>query len=653
LSKKKYKSLVCAIALATSFGTIQSTPAYAAEAGEADAAAQSEVVADAAAAEQPAEQAPAQPSVDQSTAEEVQAPTTASSAAVPIEKRDVQMTAWRAARPEEQTLSQGMKDYVGQTIVSADIIGLDIVPQATANTAIQSKPGDTFSVAAVEKDRAAIYDTGYFYDIYPSFEIVPEGVKITYHVLENPILRSVEITGNKMETSETLTSLIKLKTGEILNSKTLNQNVKSVEEQYRKDGYILAKVSDMNINKEGDLKLVINEGTLEDYAVKGNTKTKARVILREMRMKKGEAFNVKKARRSMQRVYNLGFFEDVNMKLNPGVAPNSVVLETDVVEKRTGNFGIGAGYSSSDGVVGMLSIGDTNFRGTGDSVKLVYEISGDDTDARGYVFSYTRPWLDSKETTGTVRIYNRTYQYDDYDTNGNLKEEYMRKYSGGEISLGRPVSEYSTNYITLRNRKDTYEKYESGTDRSGANYADWRKNNFGTTRSVTIEHITDTRDNIYSPTSGSRANLQIEYAGLGADFNYQKYTIEDQHYIKVGHAQVIALRGQYGHGNGSIPESAQYKIGGQDSLRGYRDDQFRGNNMYLGTIEYRFPVVTKVTGAIFTDFGAAWNSGWSPEGTHHSIGVGLQIQTPVGPIRLDYGRGSNGGRVHFNIGGTF
>lgn len=653
MSKKKYKSLVCAIALATSFGTIQSTPAYAAEAGEADAAAQSEVVADAAAAEQPAEQAPAQPSVDQSTAEEVQAPTTASSAAVPIEKRDVQMTAWRAARPEEQTLSQGMKDYVGQTIVSADIIGLDIVPQATANTAIQSKPGDTFSVAAVEKDRAAIYDTGYFYDIYPSFEIVPEGVKITYHVLENPILRSVEITGNKMETSETLTSLIKLKTGEILNSKTLNQNVKSVEEQYRKDGYILAKVSDMNINKEGDLKLVINEGTLEDYAVKGNTKTKARVILREMRMKKGEAFNVKKARRSMQRVYNLGFFEDVNMKLNPGVAPNSVVLETDVVEKRTGNFGIGAGYSSSDGVVGMLSIGDTNFRGTGDSVKLVYEISGDDTDARGYVFSYTRPWLDSKETTGTVRIYNRTYQYDDYDTNGNLKEEYMRKYSGGEISLGRPVSEYSTNYITLRNRKDTYEKYESGTDRSGANYAEWRKNNFGTTRSVTIEHITDTRDNIYNPTAGSRANLQVEYAGFGADFNYQKYTIEDQHYIKVGHAQVIALRGQYGHGNGSIPESAQYKIGGQDSLRGYRDDQFRGNNMYLGTIEYRFPVVTKVTGAIFTDFGAAWNSGWSPEGTHISIGVGLQIQTPVGPIRLDYGRGSNGGRVHFNIGGTF
>lgn len=652
MSNKKYKSLVCAIALATSFGTIQNIPAYAAEIEAAETTQSAATVADAAGTQPVEQQDSEQPPVDQPAAKEVQPPT-APSVAAPLGKRDVQMTAWQAERPAEQTLSQAMQEYVGQTIVSADIVGIEAVPQSTANAAIKSKPGDTFAVATVEKDRAAIYDAGYFYDIYPSFEVVPEGVKITYHVLENPILRSVEVTGNKMETAETINGLITLKTGEILNSKTLNQNVKTIEEQYRKDGYILSKISDMNINKDGDLKLVINEGTLEDYAVKGNTKTKPNVILREMRMKKGEAFNVKKARRSMQRVYNLGFFEDVNMKLNPGIAPNSVILETDVVEKRTGNFGIGAGYSSSDGVVGMLSVGDTNFRGTGDSVKLVYEMSGDDTDAHGYVFSYTRPWLDSKETKGTVRIYNRTYQYDDYDTSGNLKEEYMRKYSGGEISLGRPVSEYSTNYITLRNRKDTYEKHESATDRSGINYEDWRKNNFGTTRSVTFEHITDTRDNIYNPTAGSRANLQVEYAGLGADFNYQKYTIEDQHYIKVGHAQVIALRGQYGHGNGSIPESAQYKIGGQDSLRGYRDDQFRGNNMYLGTIEYRFPVVTKVTGAIFTDFGAAWNSGWSPEGTHSSIGVGLQVQTPVGPIRLDYGRGSNGGRVHFNIGGTF
>jgi outer membrane translocation and assembly module TamA len=104
-------------------------------------------------------------------------------------------------------------------------------------------------------------------------------------------------------------------------------------------------------------------------------------ILREMRQKPGEPFNSKLARRSMQRVYNLGFFEDVNIKMNPGVDPNAVVMELDVTEKRTGSFGIGAGYSSEDGVLGMVSIGDTNFRGTGDAISLTYEKSGDDTEA--------------------------------------------------------------------------------------------------------------------------------------------------------------------------------------------------------------------------------------------------------------------------------
>ena len=90
--------------------------------------------------------------------------------------------------------------------------------------------------------------------------------------------------------------------------------------------------------------------------------------MRTSRQKAGEPFNANQARRSMQRVYNLGFFEDVNVKMNPGVEPNAVVMELDVKEKRTGSFGIGAGYSSEDGVVGMVSIGDTNFRGTGDAI---------------------------------------------------------------------------------------------------------------------------------------------------------------------------------------------------------------------------------------------------------------------------------------------
>ncbi|MBQ2086524.1 MAG: outer membrane protein assembly factor [Selenomonas sp.] len=560
---------------------------------------------------------------------------------------------WLKNRPQEDAIEKFGKEYEGQTIVDTVFDGTTSVTENTAKAALTMRTGDMFTLKGMNNDREAVYNTGYFYDLFPTFEKVPEGVVITYHVLENPVLKSINITGNTVIKTADLLKNVTVKDGEILNSRLLQQNIQSIKDVYREEGYILAKVTDINIDKEGNLTLRINEGTLEGYKVKGNTKTKDYVILREMRQKPGEPFNSKKARRSMQRVYNLGFFEDVNIKMNPGVEPNAVVMELDVKEKRTGSFGIGAGYSTADGVIGMVSIGDTNFRGTGDAVSLTFEKSGSETDARGYTFSWRHPWIDKKETVGTLRIYNRTYQYDDYNTDGNLVESYMRKYSGGEITLGRPVSEYSTNYLTFRNRDDKYVRHvkNKGQDRSGDTA--WQEKNFGLTRSITFSHVTDTRDNVYNPTTGSRISLTGEVAGLGGDFNFQKATIEDQRYIKVGHAQVIALRGQYGVGRGEISEFNLYKVGGQNSLRGYREDQFRGTRMALATLEYRFPIVSKVQGALFTDWGSAWYDGFTPKDLKGSIGVGLALNTPLGPLRLDYGRGKNGGRVHFTVGGTF
>lgn len=658
MKKQKYRSLAYAVALAVSCAAVPGTsfaaeaqPAAAANtANTSTAAAEDTAAAAKAVTQETAKTETAAKAADTSAA--AQADTAANSS---IDERTQN---WAKTRPEETAIADGMKQYEGQTVVDTIFDGTSKVTEGTAKAAISMKAGDMFTVKGLDADREKIYNTGYFYDIYPTFEKVPEGVIITYHVLENPVLKGVNITGNTVESSDTLNSFVTLKTGEILNSRELNKAVMAIQEQYRRDGYILAKITDMNIDKNGILNLKVNEGILEGYKVKGNTKTKERVILREMRQKPGEPFNSKLARRSMQRVYNLGFFEDVNIKMNPGVDPNAVVMELDVTEKRTGSFGIGAGYSSEDGVIGMVSIGDTNFRGTGDAISLTYETSGDDTDAHGYTFSYRRPWLDSKETVGTFRIYNRTYEYDDYDTSGDLKETYMRKYSGGELVFGRPVSEYSTNYITLRNRKDSYVRHvDDGNmgDRSTdtpENVA-WRNDNFGTTRSVTFEHVTDTRDNVYNPMSGSRLSLSGEFAGFGGDFDFQKYTVDGQRYVRAGRSQVWALRARYGIGNGDISEFNQYRIGGQGSLRGYREDQFRGDREFLGTLEYRFPIIKKVQGALFTDWGGAWDSGLTPDNMHGSVGVGIALTTPIGPLRFDYGWGDDGGRVHFSVGSTF
>ena len=671
MTKKTYRKLAAAIAFATSFAavpgmTLAAEPTDAQSttepAAQNDAAAPVETATEnnAAAAEAPATE---ESSSDAKASNEATATvgaassaTTATSATTEGEVSE-RVRDWAKLRPTEAAIDAYKQRYEGKTIVDLDFDGATDATLATAKNAVHMRTGDTYTAKGLDADVDALVATGYYYDLFPTFEEVPEGVVLTYHVLENPILKSIAITGNTVETTEDLMGLVTLKTGEMLNSTTLKKNVQEIQEKYRADGYILAKITDLNIDKDGNLTIKINEGKIEGFKVKGNEKTKDYVILREMRQKVGEPFNAKKTQRSWQRVNNLGFFEEVTPKVQPGVEPNAVVIEWNVKERRTGTFSVGAGYSSQDGVIGMIGIGDTNFRGTGDAVNITYQFSGDDTDSHGYSFSYRRPWLDKKQTVGTFRIYNRTYEYDDYDENGDHIESYMRHYSGGEITLGRPVSEYSTNYITLRNRKDKYNKQtETGNMRNRTPesvHEEWKKYNFGTTRSLTLQHVTDTRDNIYFPTSGGRIALTGEIGGFGADFDYRKADIEDQRYFKAGKNQVWALRGQYGWSDGHISEYARYKVGGQDSLRGYRDDQFRGEHMFLATLEYRFPIVSKVQGAIFTDWGSAWESGLWPDDIHGSVGIGMSLVTPLGPIRLDYGRGDDGGRVHFSVGGTF
>ncbi len=550
--------------------------------------------------------------------------------------------------------------YDGKTIVAVFFEGAGDKTLPTAQAAVIAHVGDTFDTDAAMRDINAIKNIGYFYDAYETIREVPEGVMVTYHMLENPVLKDITISGNTVYETDELQKVMTVKRNEILNSNTLHDNMAALTEKYRGDGYILMKITDINVDQVGVLSVKINEGVLEGYKVSGNKKTKDYVVTREMRQKVGEPFNAKLARRSMERVYNLGFFEDVNAKMLPGVEPNAVIMEVEVKERNTGTFGVGAGYSTRDGLLGMVNIGDKNFRGTGDSVSVIYETSADDTDAHGFSFSYRKPWLDSKETAGILRIFNRTYEFADYDTDGGLKERYMRRYTGGELTLSRPHSEYSTNYITLRQRKDSYVRHVSDGkygDRSGSDYQKWRDDNFGTTRSIEYQHITDTRDNIYNPSHGQRVVLSSEFGGLlGGDFKFQKFYVDHSQFYKAGnHSQVWALRGAYGLAHGDMTEFNQFRVGGQNSLRGYRDDQFRGNRMLLATLEYRFPLSKKVQGIFFGDCGGAWANGFFPDGgdIYGSLGMGLALNTPFGPLRLDYGRGSQGGRFHFNVGSTF
>lgn len=546
-------------------------------------------------------------------------------------------------------------DIAGKTVTAVKITGMSTVGENAVLAAVKTKVGDKADPETVKQDLQAIYELGYFFDVVANFTEVPEGIQVVYTVMENPQLNEIVIKGNTKVSTDKIKELLTIKPGAVLNAKTLNDNMRAVEQYYHDKGFILAKVNDVAMGSGGVLTISVNEGVLEGITVKGNDKTKTNVITREIKLKTGEAFNVKDARRSMQKVYNLGYFEDVNMKLNPGKEPNAVVLETSVVEQKTGTFSIGAGYSKADGMVGIIELGDNNFRGTGDKVKVHWEFGGNGGN-KNYEFGYTKPWLDDKQTSLGFSFYDMTNEYSDYE-HGKLLSSYDKQRKGWDITLGRPSGEYIQNYISFKNRKDEWKEAVDGVDYStDPKYAGYIDDNFGLTRSVTLTRVFDSRDNVFNATEGRRYSLSAEFAGkaLGGDFNYNKYTAEGRQYLKVGKEQVVALRLTAGYADGHMPDSGRFAVGGADTLRGYEDDEFKGDKMLAATAEYRFPVAKKVQGVVFTDIGKAWEGeGYKLNDLEASAGVGLRITTPIGPIRLDYAQGSEGGKTHFSFGGQF
>ena len=586
------------------------------------------------------------------------------------------------AQKEENKLAP----YLGKKITKQIIAGNAAISQEEILAVLKTKQGMEFTEEGLSQDLSAIYDMGWFYDMHPEFKLVPEGVQVIYNVLENPVYKDVDVQGNTVIDAQKVAACFDLEKDKVANLKQINKCVQKLEEEYRSSGYILARVTDVHMEQNGTLKVTVNEGLVEGFKVKGNKKCKDYVITREMKLKPGKPFNAKDARRSMQRVYNLGYFEDVNVKLNPGREPNSVEVEIDVVEMNTGTFGIGAGYSNADGFVGMISIGDKNFRGTGDKINIRWEFGGEDN--KNYDFSYTRPWIDDKETAATINLYDITNEYADYDINGDEIARYDKKRRGQELTFSRKTrNEYISNYITLKNRDDLYKGeadgyegdkeqyyedqfYKENPDGSIASksdkYKNWmpktaeerRKENFGTTRSITLGRIFDSRDNVYDPHEGKRIAYSVEWAGgLGGDFDFTKFTADWRYYYRAGGESVWALNLGAGYADGDMPLSQRYSMGGSDTLRGYEDDQFRGNSMVKATLEYRFPIVKKVQGVLFTDNGYAWDKRHEDDFDFglikNSYGVGLRINSPLGPVKLDYGYGEDGGKFHFSFGGQF
>lgn len=573
--------------------------------------------------------------------------------------------------------AESINPYVGKLITGLSISGVTAEQQAQLLPILTEKIGDAVSVDGVFKDVTNLGNTGYFSEVNPVFTTVPEGVKLDFAVTVNPITTGVAFEGNTVYTSEVLTKFMDLQPGQVLNSVYVGQKVQGINAAYARDGYMLAHVDGIRVDDQGVLHVHIVEGIVEDIVPAGNKKTRDKVITREFVQKKGKPFNKFLVRRSVERVYNLGFFDDVNVRMLPGDQdPNNVIIEIDVLEHKTGTITLGAGYSKSDGLMGIIEFGEDNFRGTGDKFKVHWEIGGKKK-YKNYQISYLKPWIDSKGTSLGFSFFNREDEYTDYNEDGNEVAEYNKKSRGFNISFGRQTGEYTRDYLTLESRKDSYKwddddssgfRYDknagSGTNWNNGsyNFADdkYVDKNFGRINSITWQKVYDSRDNIYEPTRGRRISYTAQWAGhgLGGDFDFYKFTAEARMYKKLGAKNVLAFRARGGFIQGDAPYSQLFTLGGADSLRGYEDDQFRGKYMYNATLEFRFPIVKKVSGVLFTDIGDAWdapNVTWynSKKTFNYGVGAGVRITTPIGPVKLDYGVGKHKNKFHFSFGTQF
>ena len=573
--------------------------------------------------------------------------------------------------------AESINPYVGKLITGLSISGVTAEQQAQLLPILTEKIGDAVSVDGVFKDVTNLGNTGYFSEVNPVFTTVPEGVKLDFAVTVNPITTGVAFEGNTVYTSEVLTKFMDLQPGQVLNSVYVGQKVQGINAAYARDGYMLAHVDGIRVDDQGVLHVHIVEGIVEDIVPAGNKKTRDKVITREFVQKKGKPFNKFLVRRSVERVYNLGFFDDVNVRMLPGDQdPNNVIIEIDVLEHKTGTITLGAGYSKSDGLMGIIEFGEDNFRGTGDKFKVHWEIGGKKK-YKNYQISYLKPWIDSKGTSLGFSFFNREDEYTDYNEDGNEVAEYNKKSRGFNISFGRQTGEYTRDYLTLESRKDSYKwdsddssgyRYDRNAgkgknwDNGSYNFADdkYVDKNFGRINSITWQKVYDSRDNIYDPTRGRRISYTAQWAGhgLGGDFDFYKFTAEARMYKKLGAKNVLAFRARGGFIQGDAPYSQLFTLGGADSLRGYEDDQFRGKYMYNATLEFRFPIVKKVSGVLFTDIGDAWdapNVSWynSKKTFNYGVGAGVRITTPIGPVKLDYGVGKHKNKFHFSFGTQF
>jgi len=511
---------------------------------------------------------------------------------------------------------------------------------------------------------------------------------------EGPLFHfgDVQFNGNAIFQPDKLQPAIQFKKDEIYNQEKMDGTISKLQDIYGAQGYIRVQIKpDFKQDAEKgivDTTFNINEGEIvyvDHIGIEGNTHTKEYVIRREIQLKEGDPFSSVKARKSVERLYNLGFLDNVDVDVQQPNSPNKADVIFTVTEGKPGVLSAGAGYSSVDGLIGTLQLQHTNFLGRGQRLNLQAQFGGR---LKSYDAGWTEPWFLGKPVSFGVDIFDVT-RIQQYGTDNNA---YTTRNIGTSLTVGPRFSNIYSLLFTytiasrLRYNIDTANDPGQviqfavlGTTDTSVTEKTFLTSNF------TEQLVRDGRDNQFDPTRGTKLALGITEGGLfpANAIKYYKPSVDASIHIPTFWKFVLSIHGQFAeikpYGDSTLNDIVDelFRVGGSDTVRGYALGQVGvttgGQVMNVYNVEYKFPIApdehgkTLLQGVFFYDIGGSWNSlqgvsyqiNNSQLGLQQGVGFGIRFKTPVFPLRLDWGHALNPapGEAHsqfyFTVGSLF
>jgi len=481
---------------------------------------------------------------------------------------------------------------------------------------------------------------------------------------------SVDITGDLIEDKEVFLSTIKIdKSKDYYSREVLRWDIDTLTRFYSDKGFAYADISPV-IKKDTENRLLnitfdIIKGNLiyfDRITVSGNTKTRDKVVRRELRVVEGDLFSATDLQTSEGRLRKTDFFKNVNIQTTSGTEDDQINLNVEIEEQPTGSISFGAGYSSEDGLTGMASVSQRNFLGRGQNIGVSINVT---EKSKYYDVGFTEPYLFDTKLSAGIDLGRLNKEYDAYDKKSdrlNLRSSYpvhdlWRVYTSYRIENSRVTNIDTDASYVIYNYEGNYRTHA----------VKW-----------TVER--DSRDRTLMPTKGSLHYVSCEFAGkpLAGNVGFIKYNTYSDWFFPLFWKFVFRTKLQTGYiqerRSGELPLYERFYVGGINTIRGmdygeaspedpYTGDILGAYTMVVNNFEILFPLIPKANmqGVLFFDIGRGFDK-WEEvrfNDLRRTVGAGVRWFSPMGPLRLEWGYNlkpeDNEGRSNweFSIGTTF